>query len=279
VLTPASFTSYCGLCIVQGAIVLFPGVLRSRFLAALRARWLLITAPAALVTAATFLPRVATVLAVSLSSLALVVVPPLAVLGIGWAMRWRDWRLVPAVAPLLALAWLTPGSVLGKAAVLLLVSLSCVGLAALVIGIIPTAVAKVGIALWAAADLSLALAHGLERASRAITEAAPAIGPEQLQLQHVVIGTSSMEYADLFVAAVLGAVLGAQGRKQGPAALLVATFGMSLAAFLLVTDVLPATVPVAAALGVEELYALRARQHPRRLDSPLAEQAASSSSG
>jgi hypothetical protein len=264
---------------VQGVIVLFPGVLRIRFLAALRARWLLIVVPAAAVTAATFLPRVAAVLAVSLSSLALALVPPLAVLGIGWAMRWRVWRLVPFIAPLLAAAWVTPESTLGRAAALLLVLLSCVGLAALVVAIVRSMVVKLGIALWAAADLSLALAHGLERASRAITEAAPAIGPEHLQLQYVVIGTSSMEYADLFVAAMLGAVLAAQRRNRGPAALLVATLGMSLGAFLLVTNVLPATVPVAAALGVVELYGLRPRQHPRRLDSLLAEQAPTSSSG
>jgi hypothetical protein len=264
---------------VQGAVVLFAGVLRIRFLAALRAHWPLVTIPPAAVTAATFLPPVAARLAVSLSSLALVVVPLLAVLGIGWAMRWRDWRLVPVVAPLVAVAWLTPGSTLGRAAVLVLVSLSCVGLAALVVGILPTVVAKVGIALWAAADLSLALAHGLERASRAITEAAPAIGPEHLQLQYVAIGTSSMEYADLFVAAMLGAVLAAESRKQGPAALLVATLGMALGAFLLVTNVLPATVPVAAALGVEELYVRRARQRARRLGPPLVEKARPSSSG
>lgn len=255
-MTYASLASYWGLCLVQGAIVLSPGVLRARWLAAVRARWLLVALPAVAVTAATFLPRVAALLAGGLSTLALTCVPPLAALGVGWAMRWRDWRLVPFVPVLLAVSWSFPGSPVGRTAVLVLVSLSSLALAALVVAIVPPAIAKVGVVAWAAADLSLALAHGLERASRAITEAAPAVAPH-LQLQRVVIGSASMEYADLFVAAVLGAVLAAEGRRRGTASLLVATIAMALAAFLLVTNVLPATVPVAAALVIEELRVRR----------------------
>lgn len=79
-----SFAWYGGLCFAQGAIVLLPGPVRSPWLAALRARWPLITVPAVALTAATFLPGVASGLAVDLSTLALLVVPPLAALGLGW---------------------------------------------------------------------------------------------------------------------------------------------------------------------------------------------------
>jgi hypothetical protein len=122
-------------------------------------------------------------------------------------------------------------------------------------------VVKIGVVAWAAADLSLALAHGLVQASRAISQAAPPIAP-QLQLQRVVIGGASMEYADLFLAATLGAILAAESRNRGLAALVVAAVAMSTAAFLLVTNVIPATVPVAAALALEEL---RRSDHGRRL--------------
>jgi len=93
----------------------------------------------------------------------------------------------------------------------------------------------------------------------AITKAAPAVGPlaslnlERLQLQRVVLGPVSIEYADLFVAAVLGAVLAADSRNRGLASLLGAGAATSLGAFFLVTNVLPATVPAAVALGLEEL--------------------------
>jgi hypothetical protein len=236
-------------------------LLRVRWLDALRSRWLLIAGPAAAVIALTFLPRVAAVLAADLSLLALIVVPPLAALGIAWAMRWRDLRLVPLIPVLVAVAWSAPDSPVGKSAALLLVALSCVALAVVVVAVVPRAVVKIGIVAWAAADLSLALAHGLVEASRAISQAAPPVVP-QLQLQRVVIGGASMEYADLFLAATLGAILAAESRNRGLAALVVAAVAMSMAAFLLVTNVIPATVPVAVALALEEL---RRSDHGRRL--------------
>jgi hypothetical protein len=268
-MTAASFAWYSGLCVAQGAIVIFPGAVRARWLAALRARWLWIAVPTAAVTAATFLPRVAALFAVDLSSLALALVPPLALLGLGWAMRWHDWKLAVLVPVVLAVAWSAPRSPAGEAAALLLVSSSCVALAAVIVAIVPRTVAKIGILLWAAADLSVALAHRLEAASRAITEAAPAVPPalrslqlQHLQLQRVVLGSASMEYADLFLAAALGAVLAAQSRSRGPASLLVATLAVAFAALFLVSDVLPATVPVAVALAVGELRSWRARRRP-----------------
>ena len=252
----AALTSYWALNLVQAAVVLLPGVARARWLDAVRSRWLLIAGPAAAAIGLTFLPRVAAVLANDLSLIALVFVPPLAALGIAWAMRWRDVRLVPLIALLVALAWKAPDSPLGESAAILLVGLSCVALAVAVVAVIPRVVVKIGIVAWAAADLSLALAHGLVEASRAISHAAPPIAP-QLQLQRVVIGGASMEYADIFLAATLGAILVAESRNRGMAALVLAAVAMSMAAFLFVTNVIPATVPVAAALAFEELRSRR----------------------
>jgi hypothetical protein len=262
----AALTSYWALNLAQAAIVLLPGVAHARWLGTLRSHWLLLAAPAAAVIGSTFLPGIAAVLARDLSLFALVFVPPLAALGIAWAMRWRDRRLVILIPALVAVAWSAPESPVGESAALLLVALSCVALAVVVAAVVPRTVTKIGIVVWAAADLSLALSHGLVEASRAISHSVPPIAP-QLQLQRVVIGGASMEYADLFLAATLGAIIAAESRNRGPAALVVAAVAMSLAAFLLVTDVIPATVPVAAALAVEELR----QRYGRRLALPAAE--------
>jgi hypothetical protein len=261
-MSAAAYAWYCGLGLVQAAVLLLPRAPRPRWLQALRARWLFVLGPAAVVTAATFLPPVASALATSLSTLALLAVPPLAALGIGWAMRVHHPALVLLVPALLALAWANPHGKAGEAAGLALVALSAVALAVVVVAILPIRVAKIGIGVWAAVDLSIALAHRLEEASRPIVQATPAVGPH-LQLQRVVLGSASMEYADLFVAAALGAVLVAEGRRRGAAALVVAVLAMMSSVFFLVTDALPATVPVALALAVEELRAQRARWRKR----------------
>jgi hypothetical protein len=253
-MSAAAYVWYCGLGLVQAAVVLLPGAPRLRWLDALRARWLLVIGPAAVVTAATFLPPVASALADSLSTLALIAVPLLAMLGIGWAMRVRHQAFVLLVPAFLAVAWADAHGRSGEAAGLVLVALSAVALAVVVVAILPSAVAKVGIGVWAAVDLSVALAHRLEEASRPIVQATPVVGPH-LQFQRVVLGSASMEYADLFVAAALGAILVAEGRRRGAAALLVAAFAMISSVFFLVTDALPATVPIALALLVVEIRA------------------------
>jgi hypothetical protein len=277
----ANYAWYCGLGLVQAAVVLLPRAPRSHRLQALHRRWLLVIGPVAAVTAATFLPPVASALAASLSALALVCVPLLAALGIAWATRRHHPALVVLVPALLALAWATPHGMAGEAAGLVLVALSAVALAVAVVAILPHGVAKVGIGIWAAVDLSVALAHRLEEASRPIVQATPVVGPH-LQLQRIVLGTASMEYADLFVAAAFGAVLGAEGRRKGIAALLVAVFAMVSSVFFLVTDALPATVPIALALLVVELGAYRSgggwpfRRREMRVPPPSARSALTS---
>jgi hypothetical protein len=74
----AAYAYFWGLGLVQAALVLFPRAPRSRLLAALRSHRLLLVGPAAAITAATFLPPVASGLADGLSTLALIAVPLLA---------------------------------------------------------------------------------------------------------------------------------------------------------------------------------------------------------
>jgi hypothetical protein len=262
-MSPAAYAWYCGLGLAQGTLVLLPVVPRSTRLTALRPHWLLVACPIAAATAATFLPSVASLLAHELSTLALFAIPLLAIVAICWIRPGRPVLAALPVAAVLAVAWAAGGSPLGDVAALVLVALSAVAAAVAVAVIVPTTVVKLGIGVWALFDLSLALSHRLAEASRPIVQASPAVGPH-LQLQRVVLGSASMEWADLFVAAALGAALVVGGRRRGLAAVLVAAFAMSFSVFFLVTDVLPATVPVALALLTEEVRARSSTQRRRR---------------
>jgi hypothetical protein len=247
----AAYAWYCGLGLVQGVLVALPRAPRAAWLTILRRHWLLFVGPIAAVTAATFLPRVATELAGDLATLALFAVPLLAALALLWTRPGHPALTVTAVALCLLAAWKGTGQPVGEAAALALVGLSAVAVAMAVVAVVPTRVVKVGIGLWAIFDLSLALSHRLAEASQPIVRAAPVVGPH-LQFQRVVLGSASMEWADLFLAAALGAALAVQGRRRRLASLLVAVLAMSFSVFFLLTDVLPATVPVALALVVEE---------------------------
>lgn len=112
-----------------------------------------------------------------------------------------------------------------------------------------TAWIRVALIAMAAIDAVLVFSGGLQEPNRALNAAVPAA--ELPRLQFVQIGTASMGYGDVFVAAVLGALLAAEGasrRTQAVAAL--ATLGLTTAFDLLfwIQSTLPATVPVAAAV-------------------------------
>jgi hypothetical protein len=176
--------------------VLLPRAVRPSWLARLRAHWPFVAGPAAALTGVTFLPRVA--------SPSRAVSPRVRSSSCRYSPCWaspgrrggHDWRLIPVVPALFAFAWGASNSPPEEAAALVLVSLSCVALATIVVAAVPGAVAKAGIVAWAATDLALAVANHLEQASRAITNAAPAVGPlaslhlQRLQLQRVVLGLS-----------------------------------------------------------------------------------------
>ncbi len=181
-----------------------------------------------------------------LTWLALIAVPLLAAAALGWAMRGaRPWLAVLAAA-LLAVAWSDQGGLAGQSATLALEALSCVTLGRLLAGVAPVRLLKLGIVVMAIVDSILVFSHGLHAPNAVLNAAVP--GPGLPQLQFVQLGDVSFGYGDLFVAAVLGAVLAVEGRRRAPVALL--TFALSAAFDLLflVTNELPATVPVACAM-------------------------------
>jgi hypothetical protein len=208
--------------------------------------------------------------ATALTWLALIAVPILAAVALGWAMRGaRPWAAVGAV-PLFVLAWTLKTSLVGEASAALLSALSCVTLGVLLAAVTPPSWLKAGIVLMAAADSWLVISDLLQTPNATLVAASPPAGLPQLQ--SVLFGTISLGYGDLFVAALLGAVLAARWRRQWQAALLTLVIAGLFDLLFLAISELPATVPVALALIVMEAYervsvARRRRRPSMRADA------------
>jgi hypothetical protein len=206
--------------------------------------WALV--PAGSVVVVIFAIRYVSDTATGLTYLALVAVPPLAAGALGWAARGsRPWAALAAV-PLFAISWATRTSLAGEAAATLLSALSCVTLGVLLAMVAPSGWLKAGIVLMAAADTWLVVSDLLQTPNATLVAAHPAGGLPQLQSE--LFGSVSMGYGDLFVAALLGAVLAShRARQRGGALLTLLLAGLFDLLFLAVSE-LPATVPVALAL-------------------------------
>jgi len=246
--------SIAALSLAQGALVALPGALcggASALPARLRGRgWGLI--PPLSVIAFVFGARAAEqASAQGLTYLALVAVPALAVLALGWLV-WgasppRPWRALLAPA-LFALAWADRGGLAGDAGALALSALSCVALGVALATVTPPRWLAAGILAMACADTALVVADLLQRPNNALNAAHPAAGLPQLQ--SATFGSAVMGYGDLFIAAALGGLLAATAgrRVQLRAAALTACFALLLDLLFFLVDELPATVPVALAL-------------------------------
>jgi hypothetical protein len=205
----------------------------------------------------------------ALTYLALVAVPLLAALALGWLMRGARPALALLVAPLFALAWADRGGIAGEAAALALTALSCVALGALIAGVTPARWLALGIVAMALADASLVISDLLQQPNNALNAAHPVGGLPQLQAE--VFGSAVMGYGDLFVAGVLGGLLAVAGdrRRQASGALLAALLAVAFDLLFFAVDELPATVPVALALAIlmwvgrrRGVSLLRARPQP-----------------
>ncbi|MFZ0039937.1 MAG: hypothetical protein WAK93_01405, partial [Solirubrobacteraceae bacterium] len=188
--------------------------------------------------------------ATALTWLALIAIPILAAVALGWAMRGsRPWLALLAV-PLFALAWVSRTTLVGEGAETLLAALSCVTLGVLLATVTPPGWLKLGILAMAGADVWLVLSDLLQAPNTSLITAAPLPGSGLPQLQSELFGSISLGYGDLFVAGLLGAVLARQGRAQWPMALLTFALAGLFDLLFFVLNELPATVPVALALIV-----------------------------
>jgi hypothetical protein len=121
---------------------------------------------------------------------------------------------------------------------------------------------KMGIVLMAAADSWLVISDLLQAPNNALIAAHPVAGLPRLQSE--IFGSVSMGYGDLFVAALLGAVLASERRRQRGGALLTFVFAAGFDLLFLVVGELPATVPVALALIALEVWAVARRRRRSR---------------
>lgn len=204
--------------------------------------------------------------ATGLTYLALVAVPILAALALGWGMRLPAHPARPAAAlaviPLFAVAWAWRTSLAGEGAATVLSALSCVTLGILLSALTPPSWLKVGIVLMALGDSYLVITDLLQNPNNVLTAAHPAAGLPQLQAE--VFGGVQMGYGDLFIAAVLGAVLARERRRQLGAAGLTLVFAAAFDLLFFAVNELPATVPVALALIAVELWRRHAASRDRR---------------
>lgn len=239
------------LSLAQGGLVALPGTLRDALPARLRSRRWAIVPPLSII-AFVFVARAAEhASAQGLTYLALVAVPALAILALGWLV----WNAAPPrlprvllAVPLFALAWADRTGLAGQGAAVLLSALSCAALGVLLATLTPPRWLGAGILAMAAADTALVVSDLLQRPNNALNAARPVAGLPQLQ--SAVFGSAVMGYGDLFIAAALGGLLAAGfGRRaQLRAAALTALFALGFDLLFFFVDELPATVPVAAAL-------------------------------
>jgi hypothetical protein len=188
-----------------------------------------------------------------LTYLALIAVPPLAALALLGGVRGGRPSLAPAAAALFALAWADRAGLAGETAALLLEVLSCVTLALLLAAVTPPLLLRLGIVVAAGVDTWLVASNRLSAPNNAINAVTPVA--QLPHLQSAVFGSAVMGYEDLFVAALLGAMLAAQPRLAVRGAAIAALIGLLMNLLFFLVDALPATVPIALTLLVLEAFA------------------------
>jgi hypothetical protein len=243
------------LSLVQGALVALPSdgralLARIPWIARRRGRWWAAIPPLSIIVFVLVAQAAARASAQSLTYLALVAVPLLAALALGWLGRGARVALAPLAVVLFALAWADRAGLAGEAAALALTALSCVTLGVLLAAVTPARWLAVGIVLMAGADATLVVSELLQHPNEVLTAAHPGAGLPRLQAE--VFGAAAMGYGDLFVAGVLGGLL---ARRLGPvlqvrAAVLVTLLALAFDLLFFAVDELPATVPVAVGLIV-----------------------------
>jgi hypothetical protein len=161
----------------------------------------------------------------------------------------------PALAllalPLFILAWAAKGTLSGQTAALALSALACVSLGWLLACVVPGRWLKLGIYAMAAIDTYLVAGDLLQSPNAVLNTAAPGGGLPRLQFVH--FGSAIMGFGDIFIAAVLGALLARDRRLQLRGAALAAVVCVSFDLLFFAVDELPATVPIALTLAVLEL--------------------------
>jgi hypothetical protein len=216
---------------------------------ALGSRWWAIAAPASIAVVIGLI-ALAPSAAVGLSYLALVAVPPLAAYALAAVIHGGRPALALLVPPLFAWAWVAGGSLGGQVAALALSAGACLTLGWLLASVAPARWVVWGIYAMAALDTVLVVADLLQHPNAVLNAAHPAA--ELPRLQYASFGSARMGFGDLFIAALLGALLATRRRPQRPAALLALALALAFDLLFLWVNELPSTVPIALTLACLE---------------------------
>ena len=254
--------SDAGLLLLQAGVVAAPRAVdpespAARWIHRFHGRgWALV--PVASIVGVIFLIRYTPDSANWLTYLALIAVPILAAVALGWACRGAKPVFAIVAIPLFVLAWRDPAALPGEAAGAILSGLSCVTLGVLLGAVTPHRWLKLGIVAMSAADVWLVASDLLQQPNNALVAAAPGGGLPQLQSE--TFGSVNLGYGDLFVAGLLGAVYASRPRVQLSAATLTLAIAALFDLLFFVVNELPATVPVALALVLVEIGLARGRR-------------------
>lgn len=233
------------LTVAQAACVAAPAAGLPRWAQRFRGSWWALIVPgsiAAVIGGIELAPGTADVL----TWVALVLVPFGAAIGFGWAMRGaRPWLALLA-APLLAVAWAWQDTRAGQVAAILLIAGSAVAAGRLLAGVAPLTLLKLGVVAMAAIDSILVFTENLQPANAVLVAASPGLGLPRLQSAG--FGDWGLGYGDFFAAAVVGAILAVEGRRQALAALATVAVSVAWEQLFYVVDTIPATVPPALVL-------------------------------
>jgi hypothetical protein len=242
------------LSLVQATLIALPAKRTLPLALRLESRWWAIALPGSIgvvVAGIALFPE----LADALTYLALIAVPILAAMALAWAIRGARLQLAVLPIPLFALAWAIPETLTGEAAAVALSGLACVALGTLIAAVVPGRWLRLAIYAMAIVDTCLVTADLLQSPNAVLNAAAPAASLPQLQFAH--FGDAVLGFGDLFVAAVLGAMLAGERQLQLRAAVIAACVALAFDLLFFFFSELPATVPIALTLALLELSARR----------------------
>jgi hypothetical protein len=264
---PSFAVSICFLTLAQAAVIALPGDPRRLRFGRLSSRWWALVPPASIVVVIGLIALYESS-ADALSVLALVAVPPLAAIALAALIRRARPVLALAAVPLFALAWASSGSLLGDSAALGLTGLACVTLGVVLAAVVAPRWLRLGVYAMAAVDTFLVAADLLQGPNATLVAAGPPAGLPRLQA--VYFGSATMGFGDLFIAAVVGALLARQRRSQVEAVALAATLGLGFDLLFFAVSLLPTTVPIAATLALLEARERRRSHQPHTAITPPA---------
>jgi hypothetical protein len=242
----SSVIAVAGIALMKGALVALPRPAALGRLERLRSPAWAFVLPGMLLVG-TFGVLALPPMATGLAMLAAVSTPALACIAMVAVVHGRRRRLllVPlALVPATALAGWT-----GELAASLVTALGCLTLGAGLVRLTPARWLALGVLGMCAVDVIL-LAVGIGQPAAALLGHAMS-SSDLPTLHHARLGPITTDYPDLMLAAVVGAILAGRA-VQWRAAALVATLAAAYAGLLMVVDMVPATVPLAAALFVLE---------------------------